>query len=105
MGRVHVFRFEDGDTATSFAEVAVRADHRGHALDLLGELGVHVAQLWDRGRTPCATTDAGLEDLADGEVAVRRHHPDGTTTAWETPRRSLDRRRQARSRQATSTAQ
>ncbi len=105
VGQVHVFRYEDGDAASSFAEVAVRADHVGHALELLLTTGLHVEQLWDRGRTPCAAADLALDQLAEGEVAVRRHHQDGGATGWEAPRSSLDRRRQTRNRAATSTAQ
>jgi len=100
-----VFRYEDGDAATCFAEVAVLADGVPEALDLLARRGMHPEQLWDRGRTPCTTDGRGPHALADGEVLVRRHRQDGAVTAWEAPRAGLDRRRQARSRAAASTAQ
>lgn len=105
VARVHVFRYEDGDAATSFAEVAVRAEVVSEALDLLSRHGLHVEQLWDRGRTPCAADDHAEDALPDGEVAVRVHRQDGSVTAWQHPQRSLDRRRQPRSRVATSAAQ
>ena len=70
---------------------------------------MHAEQLWDRGRTPCGAGDEPLalleDDRPDGAIAVRRHRQDGSVTAWQVPRASLDRRRQARSRTAASTAQ
>lgn len=100
-----MFRYEDGDAATTFAEVAVRAARVADALDLLSRHGMHPEQLWDRGRTACVADDVVLDGLAEGEVAVRRHRQDGSVTAWKAPRAGLDRRRQARSRVAASTAQ
>ena len=106
---MQVFRYEDGEAATSFAEVAVRADDVAQALESLARHGMHAEQLWDRGRTPCGAGDEPRallgDDLPDGAIAVRRHRQDGSVTDWQLPRGSLDRRRQARSRAATSTAQ
>jgi hypothetical protein len=104
-----VYRYDDGDAATSYAEVAVAADEPAAALQALRARGVDPHQLWDLGRTPCAVASDALGPepalLAPGEVLVRRHDLDGTVTPWHPPRGDLDRRRQPRSRVATSTAQ
>ncbi len=107
---MHVYRYDDGDAATSYAEVAVVADEPARALQVLVARGIDPHQLWDRGRTPCAVAPDDLapdlaQVLAAGAVLVRRHDVDGAVTGWHEPHGGLDRRRQARSRVATSAAQ
>lgn len=103
-----MYRYDDGDAATSYAEVAVVADEPATALEALRARGIDPHQLWDLGRTPCAVPSDALGDgpgLEPGAVLVRRHDLDGAVTAWHAPRGGLDRRRQPRSRVATSAAQ
>lgn len=101
-----MYRFDDGDAATSYAEVAVAADEPARAIEVLLAHGIDPHQLWDLGRTPCAVPADALDRVLEpGAVLVRRHDLDGAVSAWRAPSGDLDRRRQPRSRVATSVAQ
>lgn len=94
-----MYRFDDGDAATSYAEVAVAADEPARAIEVLLAHGIDPHQLWDLGRTPCAVPADVLDRVPEpGAVLVRRHDLDGSTTGWQQPRTTLDRRRRVRTR-------